>query len=120
MPGRYDSPLSESQDTRSGWGLNPATTYGSSPSSGLFPSPFSTSGSTQPGSTQNQSPGYDPYSNPFQIQRNDQRYNGGNLQPQQPEYSRPQPYQKWKDSNKKWDPSADDAYLDALRRDNRR
>lgn len=120
MSGRYGYQQTENRAPSSGWSLNPANSYGSSPSSGLLYSPFPTPTTTPSGNTQNQVPGYTPYTSPFQSERDEQGRNRSNLQPQQPEYSRPQPYQKWKDKNKTWDPTKDDSYLDALMQDKRR
>lgn len=120
MSGRYGRQQTENRATSRRWGLNPVNSYGSSPSSGLLYSPFPTPNTTRSGNTQNQVPGYTPYTSPFQSERDEQGRNRSNLQPQQPEYSRPQPYEKWKDNNKTWDPTEDDSYLDALMRDKRR
>ncbi|HSR88004.1 MAG TPA: hypothetical protein VLL07_03540, partial [Pontiella sp.] len=71
-------------------------------------------------SSQGQAAGYAPYTSPYQIQYDQQRRSGGNLQPQQTPYMRPNNYDRWKDNNKTWDPSAGNSYLDELMRDQRR
>ncbi len=119
-PGFYGRQQTDTRGTDSGWGVDSAVRYGSSPSSGLLQTPFSSPASTQDWSLQNQTPGYTPYRSPFQIQGDEQRRYGGDLQPQQPQYSRPNNYEKWKDTNKAWDPTTDNSYLDELMRNQRR
>lgn len=90
--------------------------YGSSPS-GMLKLPSSTRG-TDDSSRSVPSSSYTPYRSPYATQQEDRRQQK-TQQSQQEDFVRPAPYQQWKDSNKSWDPTADDAYLDELMRRNR-
>jgi hypothetical protein len=98
--------------------LGPAQprTFGVSPDTGLLNSPYvrrdqgaesdevkSPFNTRQPDSTT--------YQSPFERQRQQQQQQ---RQQSQDEYKRVDPYQQWKDRNKTWDPTRDDAYLNEL------
>lgn len=93
------------------------TRYGSSPSSGMLQ--WSTPSGSSEGSPSSSS-GYTPYRSPYRTQQEQrQQPQPGYPQTQQEEFRRTTPYQKWKNDNKGWDPTADDAYLNELMRRNR-
>ena len=120
MPGVYGRQQTDTRATDSRWGLDSAVRYESSPSPGLIQSSLPSRTDTQGWSSQNKIPGYTPYKSPYQAEGNEQRRYGGNLQSQSPQYTRPNNYQKWKDSNKAWDSTSDNLYLDELMRNDRR
>ena len=66
--------------------------------------------------------GYTPYRSPYETrqEQRQQPQEPESMQPQEPGFSRQTPYQKWKDDNQGWDPTADDAYLNELMQRNRR
>ncbi len=66
--------------------------------------------------------GFIPYRSPYQSQQPSRTppYSGFQQQQEQEEFQRVDPYQKWKDQRKTWDPTKDDAYLDELMQRNRR
>jgi hypothetical protein len=116
----------QQQDPRSGvLGLTRQPTYGTSPESGLLKRPFQRkeSGTTDRsfGGDPNRQ-GYTPRQSPYQTQRETPttRQMGVLNEPKKKEYQRTDPYKKWKDDNKSWDPTKDDAYLDDVMRQNRR
>jgi hypothetical protein len=89
-------------------------TYGSDPSEGLLTSPFSPSetSTSREDERSRSTQGYQPYKSPYQQQREEQRqWQQGKQQQTAPEFSRPDSYQQWKERNKTWDPTADDAYI---------
>ncbi len=101
-----------------GLGNGARSRYGASPDSGLLVTPFAQreqSGTDRSRSSQQ----YVPHKSPYQTDRNQRTQQGG---PQTPkiEYTKPDAYKDWKDRNKSWDPTGDDAYLDDLMRKNRR
>ena len=118
--GFYGSQQTDTRGMDGGWGYNSVGGYGSSTSSGLLQSPFASSFDAQNPGSQNQTPAYTPYRSPYEVQGEEQRRYGDSLQPQQPQYSRPNSYQKWKDTNKAWDPTADNSYLNELMQNQRR
>lgn len=120
MPSYYGRQQVETRGTGSGWNLDSGGRYNSSASPGLPQSSLPSPTDTQGWSSQNQTPGYTPYRSPYQDQGNEQRRYGDNLQPQPSQYSRPNNSQKWKDSNKVWDPTSGNLYLDELMRNDRR
>lgn len=111
-------------------------TYGSSPETGLLNSPYPTihssgqdssrdSGSQGYGTDRSRS--YTPsYRSPYGTSTD--RQQGGNAawgtpssqSQQQQDYSQPSSFQKWKDKNKGFDPSSDDAYLREINPSQRR
>jgi hypothetical protein len=95
--------------------LDSGRRYDTAPSTGWPQSSLPSSADRQSWSSQNQTPAYTPYRSPYQTDDEQRRY-GDNFQTQQPQYSRPDNYQKWKDSNKTWDPSSGNTYLDELMR----
>jgi len=121
LPGIYGRQQTENRRTDSGLGDSSISRYDSSTSSGLTTSPFSTPSAVQNWSSQSQIPVYTPYRSPYDTESDDQfRRSGSSLQPQQPQYTRPDNSQRWKDSNKAWDPTSDNPYLDELMPSQRR
>ncbi len=104
--------------TSSTLGPYSTSSYGTSPSSGMLTLP-PPSRSTETGS-QTTDDGYTPYKSPFLQDQQDRRSMQATPPTQQQEFTRPSPYKQWKDNNKAWDPTADDAYVDELMRHNRR
>lgn len=109
--GQQQSPYGQSQPNS---GLYTTPRYGSSPSSGMLAPTMDYDGTSGSAGSS-----YTPYQSPYQS-RQQQPQQDRYAQPQQQEFTRPTPYQKWKDENQGWDPTADDAYLDELMRRNRR
>ena len=120
MPGYYGRQQLETRGTGPGWTLDSGGRYNSSPALGLPQSSLPSPTDTRGWSSQNQTPGYTPYRSPYQTQGNEQDRYGGNMQSQPSPYTRPNNYQKWKDSNKAWEPASGNVYLDELMRNERR
>ena len=119
LPGIYERQQRDARRTDSGWGGSSSGRYGTLPSSGYPNSTIPSSSAAQGWNSQNQTPGYTPYRSPYQSE-DQRRRSGDSLQPQQPQYTRPDNFQKWKDSNKAWDPTSDNPYLDELMPNQRR
>ena len=120
--GRSDLFGQSRQDERSTYesGVNlqnsRARTYGSDPSEGLLVSPYpqldasSSREERKPGAQ-----GYKPYRSPYDQQREQRaQQRGSQVQPQKQEYKRSDSYQQFKDRNKTWDPTQDDAYISEM------
>lgn len=95
-------------------------TYGSDPSEGLLTSPYpqlDASSSKDAERTQ----GFQPYKSPYDTQREKRSQQWG-AQPEQkqPDYQRPDYQQQWKERNKTWDPTQDDAYTSEMMKQNKR
>lgn len=109
------------QSTTGGLGTQGVRTYGSSPDNGLLASPFSrTSREVDPNRSRG-AEGYTPYKSSYETDREkrQQQWGGKVVEPRK-EYQKPSSHQQWKDRNKGWDPTKDDAYLDELMEKNRR
>lgn len=91
---------------------NSPRTYGSDPSEGLLSSPYPQLDSSSP---EEQKPGYQPYKSPY-VQQHEQRSRQWGSPVQQPkqEYKRQDSYQQFKERNKTWNPTQDDAYTSEL------
>lgn len=90
-------------------------TYGMSPDKGLLSTQFPRSAARareQSSRDALEKQNTVPYKSPFQRQREQQQQQGG--QKRQQEFIKQDPYQQWKDRQKVWDPTKDDAYLDEL------
>jgi hypothetical protein len=92
--------------------------YGSSPETGLLNTPFPQQRRSEPDQSR-ESQQYVPHKSPYQYDYQQRRQQQGIQQPQI-EYTKPDSFQQWKDRNKTWDPTGDDAYLDELMNKNRR
>lgn len=123
---RYGRSTDQSQPP--GRTLYTPRSYGSSPDSGLLGSPFpqletpsGTDAYRRPG-TPRETPGYKPYTSPYQTrqQQRSQQSPYGTQRQQRQEYIKPDAFKQWKQRNKTWDPTQDDAYTDDLMRQNRR
>lgn len=104
-----------------GTGSNP---YGSDPEQGMLTSPFpqlNSSGQERSSLEQERRQSYKPYQSSYDKQREERSQQQQYTQPQQQqEFKRPDSYQQWKERNKTWDPTADDAYLNETMQKNKR
>ncbi len=101
-----------------GIGSRARRTYGSSPESGLLDTPFPQRGQAETERSR-ESQQYVPHKSPYQTDRTQRGQQRGPQTPQI-EYTKPDAFKQWKDRNKSWDPTGDDAYLDELMQKNRR
>jgi hypothetical protein len=91
---------------------NQAKIYGSDPSEGLLTTPF---GSTPSSSADRQSPSnYQPYKSPYAQDRERRQQQGTVPATSSQDFSRPGTYEQWKDKNKGWDPTQDDAFINGM------
>lgn len=119
----------EQQSGQSGYssGLNlqgsQTRTYGSDPSEGMLSTPLpQIDSSSRKDEQRRSSQGYQPYKSPYEQQREERRQQqrGTVPKPEQPEFKRPDSYQQWKERNKTWDPTQDDAYISEMMKKNKR
>ncbi|MBT8042761.1 MAG: hypothetical protein HKP10_08855 [Kiritimatiellales bacterium] len=97
--------------------LQPRRTYGSSPDSGmLLNMPFSQTQAAGEDRLQEDKArqGYIPYKNLQQMDRERSQRWGDQRDSSEQIYTKPNPYQQYKERNKVWEPTADDAYLDEM------
>jgi|GEM_PF-3355256 len=100
---------------------NPSRSYGASPDAGLLTTPSADTRSSEDRADRRKESGFQPYKNPFTTETDEQRLRGGATVPRnkQDTYRRPDAFQQWKERNKSFDPTKDDAYIDELMRQNR-
>ncbi|MDF7826301.1 hypothetical protein P4B35_19895 [Pontiellaceae bacterium B12227] len=99
-------------------------TYGSDPEQGMLASPYP---QLNPLNQERTTTGddlrrqYKPYQSPYEKQREERRLkqSGTPVQKKQ-EFKRPDSYQQWKERNKTWDPTDDDAYINEMMQQNKR
>ena len=108
----------EGSQSDTGLGSFGTTRYGSSPSSGMlqWSTPSSGAGDDPAGSAT----GYTPYRSPYQTRQEQRQQQSGYPRQEEQDFTWPTPYQKWKNNNQGWDPTADDAYVNELMQRNRR
>ena len=98
-------------------------TYGSDPEQGMLSSPYPQLNPLDRERTtteQERRQNYKPYQSPYDKQR-EQRSQKNNTQPQKKqEFKRPDSYQQWKERNKTYDPTSDDAYINEMMQQNKR
>ncbi len=117
----------QSQPTyTTGFGLQgDRRTYGPSPEQGLLNSTFgqrSSGTESDPVSTESERElNYTPYKSPYQQKKELQNQPTWSTSgSEQEQYKRSDSYEQWKTRKKAWDPTADDAYVDELMKQNRR
>ncbi|MEE9369585.1 MAG: hypothetical protein V3V05_12095 [Pontiella sp.] len=108
----------EASPTMGGIGNQNTRTYGSSPESGMLQQPFVRKEMPESDRSR-ESRSYTPHKSPYQYDRNQRQQQGRPREPRV-EYTKPNTYQQWKERNKSWDPTGDDAYLDEMMQKNRR
>ncbi|MDF7801571.1 hypothetical protein P4C99_18985 [Pontiellaceae bacterium B1224] len=100
----------------SGYNLqgNGTRSYGSDPSEGLLSSTYPQLDSSSEEEQSSTTQGYQPYKSPYVLQREQRSQQWGSQQQSTQEYKRQDSYQQFKDRNKTWNPTQDDAYINEM------
>ncbi len=97
--------------------LQPRRTYGASPDSGMLlniPSSQARASEADRLKEDKKRQGYIPFKNLQQMESERSQRWGDPALPEQKTYTKPNLYQQYKERNKTWEPTADDAYLDEM------